>query len=137
MANETTLENLYDIYYREADLLFQRLNFFLISTAFLIAAMAAVLTSEYSVDVFYYFIVITGFVLSLGFLIVNCFNSLSTLRPLREKIMNLEEKEKIDGAFTILYGEREFIKSMPPGIHTILIPAGFLFFWIFLNLFFP
>jgi hypothetical protein len=98
MANMYDQDEIYkaSLRLREGELnrLFQRVNFFLISTAFLIAALATLITSKNFVESiplqgFAYLLTVVGLSLSILFTASNYLND-RTIRKLWEKIKDIE-----------------------------------------------
>ena len=138
---------------REISLLFQRVNFFLISTAFLIGALAAFIVSKRAtVDTFLFSILIcaTGFILSFIFTIANYTNA-RIIDELHLYLRRIEDNDvvappyeyldtvlntfsdfdKLSDDFKKKYVAKlklvNYTKTAP---HTWLIPFGFIFIWI-------
>ena len=84
--------DLSDIFHTNLNLQFGRLNFFLISTAFLIGAFATVVTigskeENYDIDVLAHAIAAAGYYLALFFTVTNLLNA-NLLAGMQKNLMN-------------------------------------------------
>ena len=144
----------------EMNRLFQRVSFFLVSTAFLIAALVALInsvkfSSTIPLQVFAYLLIAVGLGLSVVFTLSNYIND-RIIRIIWELIKDIESGKGPDGYVVAWFHQKvekeneSLIKKilcdlykviMHPfsivkhskGIsvpHTWLIPLGFTFFWI-------
>lgn len=156
-VNDPSHQYILNVTQHEADLLFQRLNFFLISTSFLIAGFVTTLTAnpnstligKNGILTFSYAIVFVGLFLSFLFTFINYLNSnlLRKYRKLFDSEIELDSHYKTLEFISIDIGNpslffKRFVKDLGqfinnpldfkdslPGSHTILIPLFFIIFW--------
>lgn len=145
------------LYQHDSTLLFQRLNFFLISTSFLISAFVLIVINPGFGTVprlleLSYIVVLVGFVLSSLFSIINYMNSrilglykdlaLSQTKYSNHYAAIQSVFDKLGGFWGLILG---IIKDMinifihpinmrTPGFHTWLIPILFSIFWLIMAL---
>lgn len=120
----------------EMDRLFQRINFILISMAFLIGAVAALLSlghiqDSLSLKLFVILIIASGISLNIAFTVSNQFNN-DNIGKLQKAIRGFENNNQNLRAFT-QFAEGNHNGGVFAGIGpvpiTVLIPAGFIAFW--------
>jgi len=94
MNYETAYNKAVEVRHRDIGLLFQRLNFFLIATAFLIAAFATVLTvgTDSKLIRVDYALTLVGFVFSLVYATTNYLNT-RIIRKINDYIRELEGRD--------------------------------------------
>jgi len=125
-------------FYREADFLLQRFNFFLVATSFLIAALVVVATKTDPEAPLWLRrgIIVLGCGISSFFSAVNFGNSV-TLKRFRDYVFDIEERyEPVRGlqppfrqVLPALYSDRR--RDRFPLLHTWIVPLAMFFFWSF------
>lgn len=119
----------------ELDRLFQRVNFILVSMAFLIGAVAALLTytnlhQSLFLKIFVIFILFAGFALSLIFYKSNEINSTTNIKNLMDTITTFERAKGLYALKSQGYRHIKWLDRFGVVPITVIIPIGFIGFWV-------